>query len=505
MSHSIPSFNLLVDDLADERRSHRTAAALLVVYGLLWWSYALLAKSTQDIHFDMGEVFSWSTRLAYGYPKHPPFPAWVAAFWFMIFPRTDWAYYLVSVASFTVALWFIWLIAAAVVDGDKRAVALVLLTLTPIFNLQPLKFNSNALLIPAWAFATWAFLRSYSKRTFLSGVLVGTAAAIALLTKYWSVFLILGFAVGALTDRRRRLYFSSPAPWAAMVTAAVLVAPNIVTLFKFNFQAFKYASEAHQAGDFTILAAIVSYLSSLVYLVGVFAAIQMTVKPRWTEWHQMLWPAEAQRRLWATILWTSFLSPIPIALLVRMRLHTLWAMPCWSLLPALLLSKPGLTLSRRAAVGVVATPFIVCAIALALTPLVAIFKLHHPPDNFADCYALVAREVDKRWMAGSEQPLEYVTGPDALAWGCTFYCRDRPLAFPGFSRIYAPWIDPSEMARRGFVAVCPEHDGQCLASANALAAGSGPLRYENIRVTRSLWGMEGKPYQFTLVIVPPRA
>src|SRR6202043_3025281 len=128
MSHLIPSFDLLVDNLADERRSHRTAPALLVVYGLLWWSYALLAKSTQDIHFDMGEVFSWSTSLAYGYPKPPPFPAWVAAFWFMIFPRTDWAYYLLSVTSFTVALWFIWLIAAAVVDGDKRAVALVLLT-----------------------------------------------------------------------------------------------------------------------------------------------------------------------------------------------------------------------------------------------------------------------------------------------------------------------------------------------------------------------------------------
>src|SRR5262249_8667944 len=49
-------FARLVDALADERHGHRTAAGLLVVYALLWWSYAVVAKSTQSIHFDMGEV-----------------------------------------------------------------------------------------------------------------------------------------------------------------------------------------------------------------------------------------------------------------------------------------------------------------------------------------------------------------------------------------------------------------------------------------------------------------
>src|SRR5262249_41623472 len=95
-SRALAPLAQIVDALADPRRSHRTAAALLVVYALLWWAYALIAKSTQDIHFDMGEVFSWSTELAYGYPKHPPFPAWIAAAWFAVFPRADWAYYLLS-------------------------------------------------------------------------------------------------------------------------------------------------------------------------------------------------------------------------------------------------------------------------------------------------------------------------------------------------------------------------------------------------------------------------
>ena len=76
----------LADALADGQRSHRTAASLIVGYVWLWWLYAIIAKGSQDIQFDMGEVVSWSLIPAFGYPKHPPFPAWVAAVWFRSFP-----------------------------------------------------------------------------------------------------------------------------------------------------------------------------------------------------------------------------------------------------------------------------------------------------------------------------------------------------------------------------------------------------------------------------------
>src|SRR6202040_155660 len=100
------------------------------------------------------------------------------------------------------------------------AVALVLLAFAPVFNLLPLKFNSNALLVPVWAGATFLFLRSYSTRTLAAGALAGAGAAIAMLTKYWSVFLIVGFAAAALAHPRRRDYLRSPAPWAAIGVGA---------------------------------------------------------------------------------------------------------------------------------------------------------------------------------------------------------------------------------------------------------------------------------------------
>jgi 4-amino-4-deoxy-L-arabinose transferase-like glycosyltransferase len=495
----------VVDALADERRGRRTAAAILALYALLWWAYAVVAKSTQSIHFDMGEVFAWSTELAYGYPKHPPFPAWVAAAWFAVFPRADWAYYLLAAVSVTLALWFAWLIAVRVVDCEKRAIALVLLAFAPVFNFLPLKFNSNALLIPVWAGATYLFLRSRSQRTLVAGALAGAGAAIAMLTKYWSVFLIVGFAAAALSDPRRRDYFRSPAPWASIAVGAILLAPNIATLFKYDFHAFTYAAESHADTRFgPVLEALANYLGGVLYLAGSCLALQVAAAPPAAAWREIALPSAPDRRFMAVILWVSLLSPIVVALALEMRINSLWTMPCWALLPALMLSAPGVTVTRRAAGAVLAAAYALPVVALAASPFVALRVLDRGVGNLAEYYSLLAREVDRRWPQVSPAPLAYVAGPEGLAWGCTFYCRDRPRAFPSFSRVNAPWIDPAAMARDGFVGLCPAADQGCLTQARAIAAGNPNAREETVDLARRAFDRHGPAQRFTILLAPPQ-
>src|SRR6516225_12472653 len=126
--------NRLLDALSDPKRSGRTVAITLVVYCAVWALYAVLSKLTQDIHFDMGEMVSWSREVTLGTPKHPPLPAWLAGIWFSVFPLQEWAFYLLSMAAATLALWVAWMIAGRYLDGEKRAVGLALLTLVPFFN-----------------------------------------------------------------------------------------------------------------------------------------------------------------------------------------------------------------------------------------------------------------------------------------------------------------------------------------------------------------------------------
>src|SRR5947209_7721893 len=70
-------FERLADGLVDSKRRGRTVLCVLAGYDALWTVYGVLAKGSQDINFDMGEVVAWSRELALGFPKHPPLCAWV--------------------------------------------------------------------------------------------------------------------------------------------------------------------------------------------------------------------------------------------------------------------------------------------------------------------------------------------------------------------------------------------------------------------------------------------
>src|SRR5215470_17452882 len=123
----------LLAALSDPARRERTALIMLAAYAAVWTIYGVIAKGSQDIHFDMGEMVAWSREATLGTPKHPPFGAWLVGIWFSIFPLADWSYYLFAILLATVALWIAWTISARYLDGEKRVVGLALLTFIPFF------------------------------------------------------------------------------------------------------------------------------------------------------------------------------------------------------------------------------------------------------------------------------------------------------------------------------------------------------------------------------------
>src|SRR5260221_11526394 len=95
----------LLDALSDPKRRDRTVVIVLAVYWAIWTVYAVVAKASQDFHFDMGEMVAWSREVTFGTPKHPPLPAWLVGAWFWIFPLATWAYDLFAVVNATMSLW----------------------------------------------------------------------------------------------------------------------------------------------------------------------------------------------------------------------------------------------------------------------------------------------------------------------------------------------------------------------------------------------------------------
>src|SRR5258707_13514825 len=113
----------------------------------------VVAKESQDFHFDMGEMVAWSREITLGTPKHPPLPAWLVGAWFSIFPPATWAYDLFAVGIATLSLWGAFVVSTRYLDARKTAGGPALLTLVPFFNFHALKFNRNSARMPWRALA----------------------------------------------------------------------------------------------------------------------------------------------------------------------------------------------------------------------------------------------------------------------------------------------------------------------------------------------------------------
>ena len=388
----------LMAGLRDPVRRDRTMALVLAGYCGLWTLYGAIAKGSQDIHFDMGEMVAWSREAGWGTPKHPPFGAWLVRAWFTLFPRADWAYYLFAMALTGVALWIAWKISQRYLDADKCIVGIALLTLVPFFNFHALKFNANTVMMPLWAATTALFLRSFETRHAGIAVLAGIAAAAAMLGKYWSVVLLAGLGLAALADSRRATYFASPAPWLTIAAGLAALAPHVAWLYAHDFTPFTYAMESHPGtlaetvrSGFSYVAGAAAYVALPVLLAAVAS------RPTLAALRDTVWPHTPERRLALLAFVLPLVLPAVLAVAAHAMVISLWSMASMTLLPVVLLSSAHVKLPAVAARRLVGLALALPLIALAASPLVAVVIHRQGVPHHATHYRLVAHEVERVW------------------------------------------------------------------------------------------------------------
>jgi len=495
----------LIAALADPTRRERAIVPVLIAYCGLWALYGAVAKGSQDIHFDMGEMVAWSRETFWGTPKHPPFGAWLVSAWFGVFPLADWAYYLFAMVLATLALWIAWRVAGRYLDAEKRIVGVALLTLVPFFNFHALKFNANTVMIPLWAATTALFLRSYETRNPVWAVFAGLAAAAAMLGKYWSIVLLLGLGLAALADPRRRAYFRSSAPWATIAAGLIGLSPHVAWLYDNGFTPFTYAMETHPG----TLAD--SLLSGLAYLAGAAAYVAVPVGlaalatwPDGAALRDTLWPRTAERRLVVLAFALPLVLPILLAVAAHEQVISLWSIGSMTLLPVVLLSSPELTIPKIAVRRIVGFAVAFPLIALALSPLIA-FTIHRQGvPNYATHYSGLAPALEKTWAETTDRPLRFLGSYNNLLYGVLFYLPKNVSPLEIVEPRVTPWIDEAEVARAGIALVCPVEETLCVKAMEARAGGNAVGQRTEVTITRRYFGTDDKPDRFVIVTVRPR-
>jgi Dolichyl-phosphate-mannose-protein mannosyltransferase len=494
----------LMAALIDPARRERAVVAVLAAYCGLWSLYGAIAKGSQDIHFDMGEMVAWSRETGWGTPKHPPFGAWLVRAWFSVFPLVDWAYYLFAMVVATVALWIAWRVAGRYLDAEKRVVGLALLTLVPFFNFHALKFNANTVMMPLWAATTALFLRSYETRRVGWAALAGLAAAAAMLGKYWSIVLLLGLALAALADARRAVYFRSVAPWVTIAAGLLGLAPHIAWLYAHDFTPFTYAMESHPGTLRETLGSGLGYLEGAAGYVAVpvlLAAIAARPKPHAV--YDTLWPGTPERRLVALAFALPLVLPTLFAVAAHEMIISLWSIGGMTLLPVVLLSSPRVVIAAAAARRVVGLAIALPLIALAASPLIAWMIHREGVSNHATHYRALAQAVEKAWGESTERPLRLIGSYNNLLYGVFFYLPTRVAPLEIVSPEVTPWVDEAQVARDGIALVCPVEENECIQVLDARAARNSASRRTEVEISRRYLGTADEPERFVIAVVPP--
>jgi 4-amino-4-deoxy-L-arabinose transferase-like glycosyltransferase len=479
---------------------------LLAGFIAIWMAFLQIAYLSGDLHPDVLETWSLGRSWEWGNPKHPPLVGWAVYLWTSVFPLADWSFQLLAMINSALALWFVDLISRRFVRGDKRIVVLLLAMLLPVYQFHAQRFNANTVLLAIWPLATYCFLRSFETRRLPWAMAAGATAALALLGKYYSVFLVGGFVLAAILHPQRRAYFSSLAPWIATAAGLAVLAPHLYWLVTTGALPFQYALKARGGVAFGR-----SLIEAGAFLLGIAAAMALPT---------LIWAAIAESRLRqfladfraldSGLLLLFFIGvatvvlPMIVTISLRTGLPSLWAWQGLFLFVVLMVCGAGFPVERFYSVNLLAIVLGIAVIAVVVVaPIHAIYRNTHPFKEGRNFYRSSSAELTRRWHQLSNRPLPLVSGSDALAFAAAFYSPDHPE----YRHVWYPrdmWA-PTPLAvtlNRGWGAMCFSDEEDCIAWLGMAAPPSRSVRSE-FTVQSTLMGVPGATRQVTALIVPP--
>jgi 4-amino-4-deoxy-L-arabinose transferase-like glycosyltransferase len=497
---------------------------LAILHAVLWTFILINLKAAQDVHMDVAEAWGWGQKFLWGYGKHPPLSGWVAGLWFTVFPPTDWATYALAMATVSTGMVICWLIALRVVDARRAFLVVVMVALYPIFNFKGFKYNPDLLQLVTLPLLVLAYLNAFEKRSWQSGVLLGLAGALALMTKYWVLTMIGAIGLAALIHPERMRFLSSPAPWAAIATMVVAMIPHIVWLADAHFVPLTYAGDTYSLEDsgqvHQLVAGYVLHNVALLALPVALAALAMALVPPWfrlllrAPWRIVTraWARGANasvnlsqaRNVWLIQIIVA-VGPALGALAFSIYMKTDWGISLFFLVPLALVAIPALRVQSAALFNIVAIWLVLSVATLAASPWIAAREMAANAGNTATYGARsdLARELTQAWHARFASRWAVVAGTMESIQPMVFYSPDHPAAFTPLEAWGSGLISPDDVKRYGFIGVFDPADGR-LPAFEKWVSEVAPNAERIVMTTRRFThGKAGPSMSWNIYIAPP--
>lgn len=469
-------------------------ACALGCFAALWMLYATISLAPVDLRWDASEASLWAQHFAFGY-KHPPMTGWLFALWFAVFPRADWAAHLQDVTMVVITLAITWRLLRDHLDRERALFGLAALFVVPLYTVKTAELNANTVMMPFWAAALLFYLRARRGLGVFDAFLAGAFASLAVLGKYWALFLIAGMAVASVTGAGTRRFWRSPAPYVMAAGAAIVIAPHILwfvserggasyAFVRTNVVAAESFGAALAGSGYYLLGAAAYAIGPLVFLAA--------LRPSTSVLADIVWPADADRRQAILLFAVPLVLPALVNLILPYRLTPDWTFPNWALLPIVLYGSLTLAIDTLAVATAGLAALAMSLVMVIASPFIAYQRLEAGADPNRPSSHHVA-EVAEQLAA---KPPQLFWGSPAIADGLPFYSPNaRPL---GLNPLSAE--GRSKISATGLLIACLKDDAPCQATEAALSGGGS--RSANVTFSRSFLGFTGPPAFYRITVLP---
>jgi hypothetical protein len=457
-----------------------------VVHAVLWT--ALPAILCRNLPLDIIEGVAYGQEWQIGYWKHPPLPWWLIDIVRRVAGPRVWPLFLLGQLAVVLCFWAVWRLGCAMLRPVEALVAVMLLDGCVVFNVRTMEFNHNIVQLPIWGLAGWSVHRALVDRRRSDWMLVGLWLALAFYAKYAAVTLIAPLLLFSAVDRGARRCWRTPGPYLAILVFFVVLAPHLVWLVHGDFSPVNFAmSRANKADGLWRLASVTaarvrSALSLIALVVALFGVLI---------WGRSRVPPEAAgadpfaRRYLLVLAVGPIVTAFAMLLAMGRIMGSGWAYQFWCFIGLLLVVWWRPVIDGAALKRFVIAWGVLTSVLMGVQTAAQLFHVgggerwatQFPGDRFAAI-------VTETWQRETGQRLAYVVGDFWLAGNVIFFSPDPPRMFHDASLRFSPWIDVSDVRRRGAVLLWPAaRDPEMPAGWRALfpaAAGRAPLA---IRVT----------------------
>ncbi|WP_063693131.1 glycosyltransferase family 39 protein [Bradyrhizobium stylosanthis] len=497
---------------------------LAILHAVLWTFILINLKAAQDVHMDVAEAWGWGQKFLWGYGKHPPLSGWVAGLWFMAFPATDWATYALAMATVGTGMVICWLVALRVVDARRAFLIVVMIALYPIFNFKGFKYNPDLLQLVTLPLLVLAYLNAFEKRSWQSGIWLGLAGALALMTKYWVLTMIGAIGLAALLHPQRMRFLLSPAPWVAIATMVVAMIPHIVWLADVHFVPLTYAGDTYSLHDDRLLHQLVGGYAlhnfALLALPVALAALAMALVPPWLKlllrapWRIVTraWARGANPgvnlsqalNVWIVQIIVAVGPPVG-ALAFSIYMKTDWGISLFFLVPLALVAIPTLRVQSAVLFNIAAIWLVLSAATLAASPWIAAREMAANAGN-AQIYGArseLARELTQAWHSRFGSRWAVVAGTMEQIQPLVFYSPDHPAALLPLEAWDSGLTSREDAKKYGFIGVFDPTDGR-LPAFEKWVSETAPNAERIVMTTRRFThGKAGPAMSWNIYIAPP--